>query len=196
MTRERSIHRGLLLVFGVVALASVTLSARSLASYDLSWNTIDGGGATFCTGGTYRLGGTIGQPDAGTLTGGAYALNGGFWQGGRSLAGIGPDGPGGSNGATHGSPLAFRLYAAAPNPFHSASLIAFDLPQTQGARLAIYNLQGERVATLADGELAAGHHIVRWDGSDTRGASAASGIYLIRLESGTMHEDRKLVLLH
>jgi len=50
--------------------------------YDLSWWTVDGGGATFSTGGSYALGGTIGQPDAGMLTGADYALAGGFWRGG------------------------------------------------------------------------------------------------------------------
>ncbi len=54
-------------------------SAQSGGGYDLTWNTIDGGGAMFSTGGAYSLGGTIGQADAGTMSGGAYALNGGFW---------------------------------------------------------------------------------------------------------------------
>jgi hypothetical protein len=43
---------------------------------------VDGGGATFSTGGGYSLGGTAGQPDAGVLTGGGYTLGGGFWKGG------------------------------------------------------------------------------------------------------------------
>jgi PKD repeat protein len=47
--------------------------------YDLSWNTVDGGGATFMTGGNFTLGGTTGQPDAGPLTGANFVLNGGFW---------------------------------------------------------------------------------------------------------------------
>jgi hypothetical protein len=47
--------------------------------YELSWYTIDSGGYTFSTGGGYQLGGTIGQPDAGVLSGGAYTLIGGFW---------------------------------------------------------------------------------------------------------------------
>jgi hypothetical protein len=48
--------------------------------YDLSWWTIDGGGITFATGGTFDLGGTVGQPDASNaLTGGAFSLTGGFW---------------------------------------------------------------------------------------------------------------------
>jgi hypothetical protein len=57
--------------------ASTALST----GYDLSWYTIDGGGATFSTGGSYSLGGSIGQPDAGSLSGGSYQLNGGFWSG-------------------------------------------------------------------------------------------------------------------
>jgi hypothetical protein len=52
-------------------------------SYDLSWNTIDGGGAMSATGGNFELAGTIGQPDAGSfappLTGGNFELIGGFW---------------------------------------------------------------------------------------------------------------------
>jgi hypothetical protein len=47
--------------------------------YDLSWWTVDGGGATFSTGDSYSLGGTVGQPDAGTSGGGTYNLVGGFW---------------------------------------------------------------------------------------------------------------------
>jgi hypothetical protein len=49
--------------------------------FDLSWNTFDGGGYMFSTGGGYELGGTIGQPDASVtvMTGGTFELAGGFW---------------------------------------------------------------------------------------------------------------------
>ena len=56
-------------------------SAQSGGTYDLTWNTIDGGGAMNSTGGTYSLSGTIGQPDPGVLMGGTYSLGGGFWGG-------------------------------------------------------------------------------------------------------------------
>ncbi len=58
---------------------SAPASAQSGGGYDLTWNSIDGGGITFSAGGSYLLGGTIGQPDAGTMSGGSYTLNGGFW---------------------------------------------------------------------------------------------------------------------
>jgi hypothetical protein len=61
--------------------APVLLVDASPGTYDLSWWTVDGGGSTFSTGGSYSLGGTIGQPDAGTSSGGAYTLAGGFWGG-------------------------------------------------------------------------------------------------------------------
>jgi hypothetical protein len=55
--------------------------AQSGGGYDQTWNTVDGGGYMFSTGGGYRLGATIGQPDAGALSGAGYSLVGGFWAG-------------------------------------------------------------------------------------------------------------------
>ena len=46
--------------------------------YDLSWSSIDGGGG-MSSDGTYTLNGSLGQPDAGALTGSSYTLTGGFW---------------------------------------------------------------------------------------------------------------------
>jgi hypothetical protein len=67
---------GLLVVGGSAAGRAV---AQSAWPYDLGWNTVDGGGGTFSSGGAYRLGGTIGQADAGLMVGGGYGLAGGFW---------------------------------------------------------------------------------------------------------------------
>ncbi len=67
---------------GLIVMAALTGSTRA-QSYDLSWHTLDGGGAMFSTGGVYSLGGTIGQADASSfaapMTGGGYTLVGGFW---------------------------------------------------------------------------------------------------------------------
>ena len=75
----------------LVALALLALVLPVLAQfggpYDLSWNTVDGGGYTFSTGQAYTLGGTAGQADAGLLAGGAYTLGGGLWGGGELAGG-------------------------------------------------------------------------------------------------------------
>jgi len=70
----------------LLLLAGATVVAQTGGGYDLTWSTVDGGGATWSTGGGYALGGTAGQPDAGLLTGGSYTLAGGFWPGGAAAA--------------------------------------------------------------------------------------------------------------
>lgn len=61
----------------VLTLAMMALMAHA-QSYSVDWYTIDGGGGT-STGGVYSVTGTIGQPDAGYMSGGNYSINGGFW---------------------------------------------------------------------------------------------------------------------
>jgi len=91
MKQLQSICRraGALILAGamLLTLASATTAATAPdAGYDISWWTVDGGGDTApSTGGGYTLGGTIGQPDAGVLTGDDYTLDGGFWGGASSV---------------------------------------------------------------------------------------------------------------
>ena len=66
-------------LFSLAAFLLLTaVTAAQGSTYDLSWWTVDGGGDTFSTSGGYELGGTAGQADAGTLSGGSYTLDGGF----------------------------------------------------------------------------------------------------------------------
>jgi hypothetical protein len=76
------------LLVGILLLAAgVVVVAQSGGGYDLTWNSVDGGGGA-STGGGYTLSGTAGQPDAGLLTGGGYTLGGGFWMGGAPAANV------------------------------------------------------------------------------------------------------------
>src|SRR5262245_59717196 len=77
-----------LLVIAAAATAAALVQEPGPAEFDLSWNTIDGGGGQ-STGSDFEVSGTIGQPDAGlVMTGGAgegkYSLTGGFWPGAAS----------------------------------------------------------------------------------------------------------------
>lgn len=85
--KRRYLFIGLGLTLALLLVGSAAF-AQSGGSYDLTWNTVDGGGAMFSTGGSYSLGGTIGQADAGELSGGSYALAGGFWGGVAAVFGI------------------------------------------------------------------------------------------------------------
>jgi hypothetical protein len=70
---------GLAIGQGSLSAAASPGAAPRAAGYEISWYTVDGGGAMNVTGGTYSLSGTIGQYDAGRLSGGTYTLLGGFW---------------------------------------------------------------------------------------------------------------------
>jgi len=77
-----------LLTLTALLLLSSIARAQSGGGYDLTWSTVDGGGATWSEGGGYALGGTVGQPDAGVLSGGGYTLAGGFWGGAAARYGV------------------------------------------------------------------------------------------------------------
>ena len=65
----------ILSLFGSALLGATSAFAQS---YSIDWFTIDGGGGT-STGGVYSVSGTIGQPDAGKMSGGNFTIDGGFW---------------------------------------------------------------------------------------------------------------------
>jgi hypothetical protein len=76
----------LLVMLAVLVSVASAQSADSSSTaqedaYELGWWTADDGAATSSTGGGYTLGCSVGQPDAGVLSGGAYTLEGGFWGG-------------------------------------------------------------------------------------------------------------------
>jgi hypothetical protein len=90
-------------------------------------------------------------------------------------------------------PTAAALFQSRPNPFRSATRIAFDLPAPGAVRLRVFDVQGRLVRTLVDAEVPAGRHDVPWDGSDAAGLPAGPGTYFYRLETPTFEETRKTI---
>ena len=76
-TQNLGNHNRVKLILAGTILACV-LQIPVHAQYSIDWFTIDGGGGT-STGGVYAVSGTIGQPDAGRMSGGNFAIDGGFW---------------------------------------------------------------------------------------------------------------------
>jgi len=74
-------------------------------------------------------------------------------------------------------PLVLRLGQNVPNPFNPRTTIAFDVPERCSVMLRVYGVDGREVATLLDEPRDAGAHKVLWDGTDDRGADAASGVW-------------------
>ncbi len=88
-------------------------------------------------------------------------------------------------------PAAFELHQNYPNPFNPSTTFEFSLPVAGTAKLTIYNMLGETVATLVDQPLAAGSYRYEWDA-----ANLPSGVYIYRLQAGAFSQSKKLMLTH
>ncbi|NOY57549.1 MAG: T9SS type A sorting domain-containing protein, partial [Calditrichaeota bacterium] len=93
-------------------------------------------------------------------------------------------------------PKKFDLSQNYPNPFNPATTIRYQLPQVSKVQLQIYNIMGQLVRTLVDGEKEPGYHAVTWDGHNNTGMSVGSGIYYYRLIAGEHVMVKKMALLH
>jgi flagellar hook assembly protein FlgD len=82
-----------------------------------------------------------------------------------------------------------------PNPFNPTTQIRFALPSADHVELAIYDVKGRLVRTLASRTFGAGGHVVDWDGKDRSGNGVASGIYLYELRSSSVTLTKKMTLL-
>jgi len=93
------------------------------------------------------------------------------------------------------SPAALALHPNVPNPFNPSTRLEFDVPRAGVIDIAILDVRGRRVATLARGRRDAGRHAVGWDGTTTAGTRATSGVYVCVLTSAGERVARRIVLL-
>ena len=94
-----------------------------------------------------------------------------------------------------GIPSSFALEQNYPNPFNPTTTIPYSLSVGAKVKLTIYNLTGQKVATLVNKDQQPGTYSVQWDGKDESGRIVASGVYTYRLEAPETTEIRKLVLI-
>ncbi len=103
----------------------------------------------------------------------------------------------GNAGQATGNPSALRKadLAVFPNPFNPKTTIRFTNPAKGSASVKVYNVKGELVRTLFSGELDAGTYPFEWNGVDNRGASVASGVYIIEAQAGSHSLSQKAMLV-
>jgi hypothetical protein len=85
------------------------------------------------------------------------------------------------------TPTHLTLLPTAPNPFRQSARVRYELVGSQHVSLRVYDLLGRRVATLVDGEQAAGRYELTLDGS-----RLASGTYFLRLRTGDAMQSRQV----
>ena len=88
------------------------------------------------------------------------------------------------------APAEFRLMQNFPNPFNPSTRISFTLPAETEIKLVVYNVLGEMIQVLANGEMQAGYHEIVFEAG-----SLPSGLYFYRLESARFNEIKKMILM-
>jgi DNA-binding beta-propeller fold protein YncE len=82
-----------------------------------------------------------------------------------------------------------------PNPFNPSTIVGFTLPANGHVRVTVHDVHGRLVCTLLDDTLPAGRHRAQWNGLNSDGRPAQSGVYFLRVESGRNQECVKMVLV-
>jgi hypothetical protein len=108
--------------------------------------------------------------------------------------------------ASEGTPLTpdhFQLGQNYPNPFNPTTQIDFSVPARSNVVIKVYNILGQEIRTLVNGQFSKGVYTVEWDGANNRGVKVASGVYIYKLEAAglsadsrqTFVETRKMILV-
>ena len=92
-------------------------------------------------------------------------------------------------------PQNFELYANYPNPFNPTTNIKYSIPVQNHVSLTIYNLLGQKVATLVDQIQQSGIYTANWNGTSDNGIAVSSGLYLYRLHAGSFVATKKMLLI-
>ncbi|MDP6684860.1 MAG: C25 family cysteine peptidase [Candidatus Marinimicrobia bacterium] len=93
------------------------------------------------------------------------------------------------------TPAEFSLFPAYPNPFNPQTTISFGLPLDSDVSISVFNLMGQKVSTLASGNLPAGIHTVKWNGISDNGVHVSAGVYLYTIETEEFREMKKIILM-
>ncbi|MEW5923440.1 MAG: T9SS type A sorting domain-containing protein [Candidatus Zixiibacteriota bacterium] len=92
-------------------------------------------------------------------------------------------------------PTNFELGQNYPNPFNPSTKLDFAVPTFSKVNISVFNILGQKIATLVDGEYAAGYYSVDWDSRGDDGSEVASGIYFYKLEANNFTDTKKLMLI-
>ena len=92
-------------------------------------------------------------------------------------------------------PGVFALHQNYPNPFNPVTTIRYDVPEQSHVTMDIYNLLGQRVATLVNGIQEPGYHAIMWNGTNMHGAAMSSGMYFYHIQAGDFRAVKKLILV-
>jgi len=93
------------------------------------------------------------------------------------------------------TPFEFALHQNYPNPFNPETNIQFDVAENSDVNVSIFNIMGQKVATLVNGNMDAGIYHIKWNGISDKGIALPSGMYFYKMKSLEYLSVKKLVLV-
>ena len=93
------------------------------------------------------------------------------------------------------TPFEFALHQNYPNPFNPETKIQFDIAEKSHVTIVVFNLVGQKVATLANSSMDVGKYTLTWGGLNDNGTPIPSGVYFYEMNTSSYHSIKKLVLV-
>ncbi|MEN8191672.1 MAG: FlgD immunoglobulin-like domain containing protein [Bacteroidota bacterium] len=92
-------------------------------------------------------------------------------------------------------PEKYSLEQNYPNPFNPSTTIKYSIPKSSDVIISIYNMLGEKIATLIDMNQNAGNYNVVWNGQNDSGQEVSTGVYIYKINAGEFTQSHKMILL-
>ncbi|HPL23479.1 MAG TPA: carboxypeptidase regulatory-like domain-containing protein [Candidatus Cloacimonadota bacterium] len=91
--------------------------------------------------------------------------------------------------------VATELHGNYPNPFNPETTISFSVKDKGHVKVDIYNVKGQLVKTLVNGNMNAGKHNIVWNGRDNAGNAVSSGVYFYKMNAGKYSSTKKMIMM-
>jgi len=92
-------------------------------------------------------------------------------------------------------PVRFELMQNYPNPFNPSTIITYSVPTRVNVNIEVFDILGQKVATLYQDTQVAGTHSIEWNSKNDFGMQVSSGIYLLKMQAGSFNQSKKMLLL-
>lgn len=98
-------------------------------------------------------------------------------------------------GAGNDLNVSTKLIGNYPNPFNPETMISFNLSEAGHVTIEVYNIKGEKIKTLVDGEYTPTEHSIVWNGKDDNNKSVSSGVYFYKMKADNFLQTKKMILM-
>jgi surface protein len=100
-----------------------------------------------------------------------------------------------SNDVNYLVPDNLALHQNYPNPFNPITSLRFDLPEDGFVNITVYDMGGRIIKTLVNNFQTAGYKSIKWNATDNQDQLVPAGVYLYKIEFGSLLFTRKMILL-